>query len=60
MTMEWFGAFRSHAVALPNLVKFAIVMGIIAAVPALARRVRIPELVGLLERWPADLNRWDS
>src|SRR6516164_9184798 len=48
MMMEWLDAFRSHAVALPNLVKFAIVMAIIAGAPALARRVRIPELVGLL------------
>ena len=46
--MEWLDAFRTHAVALPNLVKFAIVMAIIAGAPALARRVRIPELVGLL------------
>ena len=46
--MEWLDAFRSHAVALPNLVKFAIVMAIIAGVPALTRRVRLPELVGLL------------
>ena len=48
MTMEWLDALRSHAVALPNLAKFAIVMAIIACAPALARRVRIPELVGLL------------
>ena len=46
--MEWLDAFRSHTVALPNLVKFAIVMAIIAGVPALTRRVRLPELVGLL------------
>jgi Kef-type K+ transport system membrane component KefB len=46
--MEWLDAFRSHAVALPNLAKFAIVMAIIACAPALARRVRIPELVGLV------------
>ena len=26
--MEWLDAFRSHAVALPNLAKFAIVMAI--------------------------------
>jgi Kef-type K+ transport system membrane component KefB len=48
MTMEWLDALRSHAVALPNLAKFAIVMAIIACAPALARRIRIPELVGLL------------
>jgi len=46
--MEWLDAFRSHAVALPNLAKFAIVMAIIAGAPALARRIRTPELVGLL------------
>ena len=46
--MELLDTFRSHAVALPNLAKFAIVMAIIAGAPALARRVRIPELVGLL------------
>jgi len=50
MIMEWLNAFRSHAVELPTLVKFAIVMAIIVGVPALARRVRIPELVGLLAR----------
>jgi Kef-type K+ transport system membrane component KefB len=48
MAMEWLDAFRSHAVALPNLAKFAIIMAIIAGAPALARRVRLPELVGLL------------
>ena len=46
--MEWIDAFRSHAMALPNLAKFAIVMAIIAGVPALTRRVRLPDLVGLL------------
>jgi len=46
--MEWLDAVRSYAVALPNLAKFAIVMAIIAGGPALARRLRIPELVGLL------------
>jgi Kef-type K+ transport system membrane component KefB len=48
MTMEWLDAFRTHAVTLPHLAKFAIVMAIIAAVPALTRRFRVPELVGLL------------
>ena len=48
VTMEWVDAFRSHALALPNLAKFAIVMAIMAGAPALARRVRIPELVGLV------------
>ena len=46
--MEWLDAFRSHALALPNLAKFAIVMAIIAAAPMLTRRARLPELVGLL------------
>ena len=46
--MQWLDAFRSHALALPNLAKFAIVLALIVCVPALARRLRIPELVGLL------------
>ena len=46
--MQWLDAFRSHALALPNLAKFAIVLALIVGVPALARRLRIPELVGLL------------
>src|SRR3974377_375845 len=46
--MGWLDIFRSHAVAPPNLAKFAIVMAIIAGAPVLARRVRIPELVGLV------------
>ena len=46
--MEWLDAFRAHAMALPSLAKFAIVMAIIASSPALARRFRVPEIVGLL------------
>ena len=46
--MEWLDVLRSHAVALPNLAKFAIVMAIIVGGPALARRLRVPEIVGLL------------
>ena len=48
MAMQWLDAFRFHALALPNLAKFAIVLALIVGVPALARRLRIPELVGLL------------
>jgi Kef-type K+ transport system membrane component KefB len=48
MTMEWLDAFRSHALTLPNLAKFAIILALIVGVSALARRLRIPELVGLL------------
>jgi Kef-type K+ transport system membrane component KefB len=48
MTMEWLNAFRSHALALPNLVKFAIVIALIVCIPPLARRFRIPELIALL------------
>src|SRR6516165_10387525 len=47
-TMQWLDAFRSHALTLPNLAKFAIVLALIVGVSALARRVKIPELVGLL------------
>ena len=46
--MEWLELLRSHLVALPNLAKFAIVMAIIAGAPALTRRFRFPEIVGLL------------
>jgi len=48
MTMEWLDAFRTHALALPNLAKFAFLLALIVGVPALARRLRIPELVGLV------------
>jgi Kef-type K+ transport system membrane component KefB len=48
MTMEWLDAFRSHALTLPNLAKFAVLLALIVVVPALARRFRIPELVGLV------------
>lgn len=46
--MEWLDAFRAHALALPNLAKFALLLALIVGVPALARRLRIPELVGLV------------
>ena len=39
---------RSHALALPTLVKFAIAMAIIVGVPRLSRRVGVPAVVGLL------------
>src|SRR5215469_11075367 len=39
---------RSHAVALPNIAKFALAMAIIVGIPALSRRLRIPGVVGLL------------
>src|SRR5262252_276261 len=38
---------RSHAVALPELAKFAIGMAVIVCVPPLCRRVRLPSVVGL-------------
>ena len=39
---------RSHAVALPDLVKFALAMAVIVGIPSLCRRVRLPGVVGLL------------
>jgi Kef-type K+ transport system membrane component KefB len=39
---------RSHALALPDLAKFAIGMAIIVGIPALSRRSRLPAAVGLL------------
>jgi hypothetical protein len=41
-------SLRSNALDLPRLAKFAIGMAIIVAVPSLSRRVRLPEVVGLL------------
>ena len=46
--MELLDALRSLVHALPPLAKFAIGMAIIVGVPPLARRVGIPEMVGLL------------
>jgi Kef-type K+ transport system membrane component KefB len=42
---EW---LRSHALALPHLVKFALGMLVIFGVPPLSRRLRLPSVVGLL------------
>lgn len=39
---------RTHLLALPNLVKFALTLAIIVGVPPLSRRVRLPPAVGLL------------
>jgi len=41
VAMEWLDTFRSYAVALPNLAKFATVMAAIAGVPALGLRFRV-------------------
>ena len=46
--MELLDATRSHIFALPPLAKFAIVIAILAGVPPLARRLGLPEMVGLL------------
>ena len=46
--MEWLDALRPHLLALPNLAKFAIIIAIIVGVPALARCLKVPELVALL------------
>jgi hypothetical protein len=48
LTMEWLDALRPHLLALPNLAKFAIIIAIIVGVPALARCLRVPELIALL------------
>ena len=46
--MQWLDALRPHLLALPSMAKFAIVIAIIVGVPAVARRLRVPELIGLL------------
>jgi Kef-type K+ transport system membrane component KefB len=46
--MQWLDALSPHLLAMPNLAKFAIIIAIIVGVPALARCLRVPELVALL------------
>src|SRR5262245_18585727 len=46
--METVEFIRSHAAALPQLVKFALGMMILFGVPLLSRRVRLPGIVALL------------
>jgi Na+:H+ antiporter len=46
--MELLDWIRSHALALPNLAKFAFAMAIIVGVPRLSQRVKLPAVVGLL------------
>lgn len=46
--MDLLDVLRSQVLALPALAKFAIVIAVIAGVPPLARRVGLPEMVGLL------------
>ena len=46
--MELLDVLRSQVLALPPLAKFAIVIAVIAGVPPLARRIGLPEMVGLL------------
>ena len=46
--MEFLEWIRSHALALPNLAKFAFAMAIIVGVPRLSQRVKLPAVVGLL------------
>ncbi len=43
--MDW---LRTHAVALPLLVKFAVALGLIVVVPQVCRRLHVPPVVGLL------------
>ena len=46
--MQFLDDFRSHVLALPTLAKFAVVIAVMVGVPPIARRLRIPEMVGLL------------
>ena len=46
--MQTLDFIRAHLLALPSLTKFALLLGIIAGVPALSRRLRLPAAVGLL------------
>ena len=46
--MEVVEIIRSHALALPPLGKFALGMALIFGIPPLARRIRLPAVVGLM------------
>jgi Kef-type K+ transport system membrane component KefB len=46
--VEFLDTIRSHVLAFPGLAKFAILIAVVVGIPFLARRVRIPEMVGLL------------
>lgn len=46
--MQLIDVFRDHVLALPPLAKFAVVIAVMVGVPALARRLKMPEMVGLL------------
>lgn len=46
--MEIVDWIRSHALALPNLAKFALGMAVIVGVPRLSQRIKLPAVVGLL------------
>ncbi len=46
--MELLDTLRSFVLALPDLAKFAVVIAVIVGVPMVARRIRLPEMVGLL------------
>ncbi len=46
--MGMLDAVRQHVQALPSLAKFAIVIAVLVGVPMTARRIRLPEMVGLL------------
>ena len=48
MIKEMFESLRSQAASLPPLAKFALGMALVFGIPPLARRVRLPGVVGLL------------
>jgi Kef-type K+ transport system membrane component KefB len=43
-----FDALRSYVFGLPGLAKFAVVIAVMVGIPPIARRVRLPEMIGLL------------
>jgi Kef-type K+ transport system membrane component KefB len=48
MNKEMFELLRSQAASLQPLAKFALGMALVFGIPPLARRVRLPGVVGLL------------
>jgi predicted Kef-type K+ transport protein len=46
--MQWLDTLRSSVLALPDLAKFPVVIAVMVGIPPIARRVRLPDMIGLL------------
>jgi Kef-type K+ transport system membrane component KefB len=46
--MDLLDTLRDHVLALPDLAIFAVVIAVMVGIPPIARRLRLPEMIGLL------------